>query len=212
LLLLTSLLAVKADLPPLECTPQVNRLDGFTFCHFSLMNSAERDVTKVKVLESMFQGQKLLSEQITAVAIAASQFDNIPSAVFTNFGAVSRLRLNQLELKAIRKEDFKAAEHLMYLDMEKMQIREIESQAFQLAVNLVEVAIIKSKIAKFSVDAFSGLTKLKKIDLKDCGVATFSEAFFDNLPSSVKTLEMTESQLDEATLEFYKKFQSKLNA
>lgn len=148
---------------PLDCTPQVERLRGFTFCHFSNQSSMHNDINKVTVNENSFQGKNLDSTQITAIAISLSDFDHIPSSVFTSFGDVTRLKIMHSTIKEIQPENFLLAPHLRVLEIEYTKIGKILPKAFQNAKNLQEVKIENSRIGNFAENAFDGLENLRDI-------------------------------------------------
>lgn len=181
---MTALYTAKADNEPIECTPMVERLRGFTFCHFGNQSSTNKDVSKVKVRENMFQGQKIDSQDVTAVHISFSDFHHLPNSVFKNFGDVTRIKISYSKIKGISHNDFAAAKYLRFIEIEDSQIGKIQSKAFELAVNLEEVSIQNSEIENFSADAFSGLQKLKTINLRN---NTFKMLVpnFSNIPDTV---------------------------
>lgn len=150
---------------PIDCTPLVERLRGFTFCHFSNQSSEHHDTSKVKVNPSIFQGRLLETERITAVAISLSDFLHIPSSIFTNFGDVANLKIMHSKVKEILSEDFSTASHLRVLEVEYTKVGKITSKAFELAKNLEEVKFENCVIEDFADDAFDGLKNLKEIRL-----------------------------------------------
>lgn len=178
---------VKCEKLPIDCTPLVERLRGFTFCHFSNQSSELHDTTKVKVNPSVFQGRLLESERITAVAISLSDFLHIPSSVFTNFGDVSRLKIMHSKVKEILEEDFTTATHLRVFEVEYTKVGKITSKAFELAKNLEEVKFENCEIEDFADDAFEGLEKLKEIRLTN---NTYKNGPPDlsKLPESIKLI------------------------
>lgn len=161
------------DKTPLDCTPQVERMRGFTFCHFSNQSSTLYDTSKVNVNPSSYQGKNLDSTQITAVAINFSDFDHIPDSVFTNFGDVTRLKIMHSTIKEIQPENFLLAPHLRVLEIEYSKIGKILPKAFQHAKNLQEIKIENCNIENLAEDAFEGLENLRKVHVN--GKAIISE-------------------------------------
>lgn len=148
--------------------PQVNRQMGATFCHFGNQSSTNQDVTKVKILENMFQGQFLKSSQVTAILITFSDFDHIPSSVFQKFGDVTRLKITNSKIKNIDRNDFSTATHLRVLEIENSEIGSVSSKAFGLLGNLQEIEVTGSKIDTFSNDALDdNLKKLTRIKFEN---------------------------------------------
>lgn len=145
----------------------VERLRGFTFCMFTNQSSENNDITKVTVNPSLFQGRELLSEQVSAIAISLSDFEHIPSSVFTNFGTVSRLKIMHSTIKEIRSEEFSAASELRTIEIEYTKVGRVNSRAFEHAKNLEEVTFGNCEIGEFSNDAFEGLEKLREIRLNE---------------------------------------------
>lgn len=165
----------------------VDRGRGFTFCQFSKITAADKDTTRVKVETTMFQGRKIESNQVTAISIAFSEFDFIPSKVFEDFGDVSRFKFFGGKLKFIKKESFVTASHLRHFEISDTKIEEISSKAFEgAAANLEEIVIENCEIGKIASDAFDGLDKLTKLSLKRSKYS--DKEFLKNLSSSVEIL------------------------
>jgi hypothetical protein len=158
--------SIKCDKDPIDCTPQADRLRGFTFCQFGNQSSADQDVSTVKVNPNMFQGRYLESSQVTAVLISFSEFDHLPSALFHSFGDVTRLKIVQSKIRSIDRDDFAAATHLRVLEIEDSEIGTVSSKGFGLLTNLEEILITNCKINQFPSDAFDGLEKLTIIKLE----------------------------------------------
>lgn len=154
-----------SDKTPLNCTPQVERLRGFTFCLFNNQSSTHHDTSKVAIIPTQFQGRMLESTQVTAIVITFSDFNHIPSSVFTNFGDVTRLKIMHSTIKEIQPENFISASHLRVLEIEYTKIGKVLSKAFQHAKNLEEVKIENCEIGEFSEDAFEGLKKLREVHI-----------------------------------------------
>ena len=163
----------------------VNRRDGFTFCQFSQISSADNDTTQINVEVSTFHGQVIQSKYITAIIISESSLDSIPSSIFEEWD-ISRLRVSNSKLNEVNKKTFKTASHLKYLDFLDTEIDVITSKSFKNAAELVEIAFENSKVDKIAEDAFVGLQNLKKITITG---STFGDnEFLNKLPKSVETI------------------------
>lgn len=136
----------------------------------------------------MFQGRIIESEQVTAISIAFSEFDNFPSSIFdSTFGNISRIQFYGGKLKVIDNESFKLAAHLRFLEIKDTKIDEIFSKAFEGAGELTEMTLENCEIGIIAEDAFVGLSKLKKLSIK--GSTFNNENFLNNLPKSVETID-----------------------
>lgn len=153
------------------------------------MNSTDKDTTKIKVEPTMFQGRLIERDQVTAVSIAFSDFESIPTEVFSNFGDVSILKFYGGKLKFIKKESFVNASHLRHFDVSDSKIGEISSQAFKGAENLEEIVLENCSIGKIFDDAFDGLEKLKTLILRKSNYTDV--AFLTNLPKSIEMIDMS---------------------
>lgn len=171
----------------MECQIIVDRGKGFTFCQFSQIIGSDKDTTKVKPLSTNFQGRVIESEQVTAISIAFSEFDHIPSSVFSNFGNVMRMKFYGGKISYVKKESFTTATHLRFLEIQDTKINEITSNAFEGAKELEELTLENCKIGKIADDAFVGLTKLKKLKLT--GSSYPNGDFLNKLPETVKTID-----------------------
>jgi hypothetical protein len=173
---------------PIECQIVVDRGRGFTICQFVDIVAAERDTSKIKAITSMFQGREVKSNQVSAIMISQSEFDEVPSSIFTSFGDVFRLKFNGGKLKKLKKESFVNATHLRSFEAYNTTIEEISSSAFDGATELSEIALENCKIGKIAEDAFAGLENLKKVRLT--GSKYPNANFLKNLPESVETIEL----------------------
>lgn len=170
---------------PMSCLPMVNRRDGFTFCQFSQLSSADNDTTQINVEVSTFHGQVIQSKYITAIMISDSNLDNIPNSIFEEWD-VSRLRIASSKLTVVNKETFKTASHLKYLDFLETEISEITAKSFKNAAELIEISLENCKVDEIAEDAFVGLQNLKKITITG---STFGDNdFLNSLPKSVETI------------------------
>lgn len=176
------------DKEPIKCQIVVERGRGFTFCQFSQITADSYDLSKIKIVPTLFQGRLIDSNQVTAIAISSSDFDHIPSSIFTNFGDVFKLKFNGGSLKVIQKESFATATHLRYFEVSDAKIEKIYSRAFQGADKMEEIKLINCDIGEVAVDAFEGLNSLKRLKLK--GSKFSNTDFFENLPESVETIEL----------------------
>lgn len=175
--------SVTCDKDPLECQILVDRGRGLTFCQFYDINGTEQDTSRVNVKSTMFQGQLIESNRVSAIAIASSEFDEIPSSIFTNFGDIFRFKFFQGRVKTIKKESFVHATSLRAFEMIESQIEEISPNAFEGAVNLEEISFENCKIGKIAENAFAGLPKLKSLHLN--GTKYPNSDFLKKLPSKV---------------------------
>lgn len=166
--------------------PNVNRMGGFTFCTFSQVSSDDKDTTKIEVEESTFQGQKIQSDRITAIMIAFSDFDQIPSVIFDSFAEISRLRVSTTNIDVLSKESFKTATDLKYLEFFNSTIGEVLPKAFRNAAELTEITFEDCEVTEIAEDAFVGLQKLKKVIIT--GSKFDNTDFLKNLPKSVKSV------------------------
>lgn len=187
MLFLIALAVVSAEKKPLDCTPVVERLRGFTFCHFSNQSSVHHDTGVVQINPSIFQGKKLEGSQVTAIAISLSDFEHIPRKIFTQFGDVTRLKLMHSTIKEIRAEDFSTAPHLRVLEIEYTKVGKISSKAFEMAQNLEEVKFENCEIGDFADDAFDGLKNLREIRLSGNSYKN-GQPDLSNLPKDVKVI------------------------
>jgi len=199
---------VKAELPPLQCAIGVSRYILGNYCAFSEMIAAERDETKIIAIETTYQGQPIRRENVHSIIIDYSDLTSVPNALFYNFGDIYSVLVWRGRLKALKREDFSGASSLSFFEMSSIDIQEIQPQAFCLAENLREISIYNSKVDRISDDAFIGLRNLKSINLRNNGLTSLSAAFFENLPPSLETLNLSENPLDDATRELYAKFLS----
>lgn len=149
-----------------ECTPQVARMQALTFCQFVNQSAADKDVSRVKVIPTMFQGQYLQSLSVTAVQFAACNFDHIPAVIYKSFGPIRWIRVHYSTLKSINSDDFKSSTDLKKIEITDTKIAKISAKAFSSAKNLEELSITGSEIGSFSPDAFDDLENLKTVNLK----------------------------------------------
>lgn len=185
--LLLALDVTLGDKDPLECQIVVDRGKGFTYCQFSTIVAADKDTKKIKANTTMFQGQLIERDRVTAVSFSFSDFDHIPSAIFTSFGDMIRVRFHGGKLKFIKKENFATAAHLRYFELLDEKVDEITSKAFSGAAEIEEITFENCEIGSIADDAFVGLTKLKKLRLT--GSKYPNADFLKNLPKSVVTIE-----------------------
>lgn len=171
---------------PIECQIIVERFRGFTFCQFAQINGTDYDTTEVKVLPTMFQGQMIESDRVTAIMLTYTEFEEIPTEVFTNFGDITRLKINASKFKVIKKESFATAPHLKFVEFFDTNIEKITSRAFEEAEEIEEITIEDCDVKKIAPDAFAGLDNLKR--LKITGSKFSNTNFLKNLPKSVKII------------------------
>ena len=150
----------------LECTPQVARVQSLTFCQFVDQSAANKDVSRVKVIPAMFQGQYLQSSSITAVQFAACDLNHVPAVIYKSFGPIRWIKVHYSTLKSISNDDFKSATDLKKIEITDTKIAKISAKAFSSAKNLEELSITGSEIGSFSPDAFDDLENLKTVNLK----------------------------------------------
>lgn len=160
-----ALSSVQCDKEPLDCQILVDRGRGLTFCHFDNINGTDKDTSRVSPRTTMFHGQTIDSNRVSAISIAFSDFDEIPSSIFTNFGDIFRFKFFHGKVKTIRKETFEHAPQLRYFEMVESQIEEIGPNAFEHADKLEEISFQDCKIGKIADNAFAGLANLKSLKL-----------------------------------------------
>lgn len=157
--------AIKSQQDALECSPQVARVQALTFCQFVDQSSADKDVSRIKVIPTMFQGQYIQSSSVTAIQFAACDLLDIPAVIFKSFGPIRWIRVHYSTLKSISNDDFKSATDLKKIEITDTKIAKITAKAFSSAKNLEELSITGSEIGSFSPDAFDDLENLKTVNL-----------------------------------------------
>lgn len=175
---------IKCENEPIDCTVLVDRRQVFTFCQFSQIKNAPTEKVKINAISTMFQGQVVESNLVTAISFSYSELDHIPASVFTSFGDISRVKFYQGKLKFIKKDSFENASHLRYFEVHDSKIEDISSNAFEGANNIEEIILENCEIASIASDAFGGLEKLKKIRL--VGSKYPNTDFLKSLSSSVE--------------------------
>ncbi|CRL06677.1 CLUMA_CG019535, isoform A [Clunio marinus] len=174
------------DKEPIECEIFVDRGRGLTACQFAKVNSTGKDTTAINAKPTNFQGRLIESNQVTAVAIAYSEFDRIPNSIFTTFEGILRIKIYGGSLKVIGNGDFNLASNMISFEVYNTTIDEITSKAFEGASNLTEITVEKCEIGVIASDAFDGLDKLKKI--RFVGSKYPNDDFLKNLSSSVTAI------------------------
>jgi BspA type Leucine rich repeat region (6 copies) len=96
------------------------------------------------------------------------------------------VRFNTGKLNAIKRESFKNASDLVFIEIFNTKIGEIKSMAFEGAINLREVSLRQCEVGRIDENAFVGLKNLEKIRLTG---SKFDKKIFLNILSKSVTIE-----------------------
>jgi len=165
ILLILQLSGINSQQEALECSPQVARMQALTFCQFVNQSSSNKDVSRVKVIPTMFQGQYIQSSLVTAIQFAVCDLNHIPAVIYKSFGPIKWIRIHYSTIKSINNDNFKTATDLKKIEIADTKIGKITAKAFSFAKNLEELSITGSEIGSFSPDAFDDLENLKTVNL-----------------------------------------------
>ena len=165
--MILQLSGIHSELEPIECTPTVERNGPGTICWFNDQSSTNKDVSRIKVIPSMFQGQYIKGSSVSAILFSFCNFNNIPTVVYSSFVSIWNIQIRFSNIGNIGNEDFKAARDLRNFYVIKSKIGEISAKAFSSARSLENILIEDSEIESFSPDAFDDLENLKSATLKN---------------------------------------------
>jgi hypothetical protein len=158
------ILSVEAkEKPPIECTIDSSKIDGFTFCVISNQSSIHQDVERLKIEQTRTQDGVIKSCSVSAIHITNSYFERIPTYIFDNFNKIKWLKISDSKINRIDRDDFKKAADLEFLEIYDSYIGSMSSGAFSQLRNLEEVELNGNKIKKFENPFDDRLEKLNKI-------------------------------------------------